>query len=196
MPSRTALSHPSLRWAACVAMIACAAPAWAAPASWTVDKAASRITFKSAFSGETFDGLFKRWDAQIAFDPKQLAASKAVVVIETGSASTGNVERDEALPSADWFSSAKFPRATFTTRSFKDLGGGRYQAIGDLNIRGISKPLTLPFTLAISGDTAKMTSAVVVNRSLFGVGQGQFASAETVPFNVTLNISLTARKAK
>jgi polyisoprenoid-binding protein YceI len=181
---------------AAFAIAALCAPAQAAPPAWTVDKAASRLTFKSSFSGDAFEGAFRRWDAQIAFDPKQLAASKAVVTIETGSAFTGNVERDEALPTGDWFNVGKFPRATFVTRSFKDLGGGRYQAIGDLTIRGVSKPMTLPFTLAITGDTAKMTSSVSINRNLFGVGQGQFASAETVPLNVTLNISLTAKKGK
>ena len=130
--------------AASVAALCLMAPsAMAAAATWTVDKAASRLTFKSAFSGESFDAAFKRWDAQITFDPKALAASKVVVTVDTGSAATGNAERDEALPSADWLSVMRFPRATFVTRSFKDLGGGRYQAIGDLTLRGVSKPLVL-----------------------------------------------------
>jgi polyisoprenoid-binding protein YceI len=170
--------------------------AQAAPAAWTVDKAASKLTFKSAFSGEDFEGAFRRWDAQIQFDPKALAASRVVVTVEPGSAATGSSERDDALPTADWFNVVKFPKATFVTRSFKDLGGGRYQAIGDLTIRGVTKPLTLPFTLVITGDTAKMSSTVAINRNAFGVGQGQFASAETVPLNVTLNVSLTARRGK
>ena len=191
-----ALIRTVLPVTACSVALAAFAPALAAPSAWTVDKAASRLTFKSAFAGEDFEGAFRRWDAQIVFDPKQLAASKAVVTVETGSAATGNSERDEAMPSGDWFNVAKFPRATFATRSFKDLGGGRYQAIGDLTIRGVSKPVTLPFTLAITGDQAKMSGSVAVNRTLFGVGQGQFSSAETVPLNVTINISLAARRAK
>ncbi len=179
-----------------VLALAAAAPALAAPPTWTVDKAASRLTFKSSFSGENFEGVFRRWDAQIQFDPKQLAASKAVVTIETGSASTGNSERDEAIPTGDWLNAAKFPRATFVTKGFKDLGGGRYQATGDLTIRGVTKAIVLPFTLAITGNQAKMTGSLSVNRSLFGVGQGQFSSAETVPFDVGVGISLTARKGK
>jgi len=178
------------------ALCVTAAPVVAAPAAWTVDKAASRLVFKSSFAGDSVEGVFKRWDAQITFDPKALAASKAVVTVETGSAATGNSEQNEALPTADWFSAARFPKATFVTRSFKDLGGGRYQAIGDLTIRGVSKPLVLPFTLAISGDQAKMTGAATINRSAFGVGQGQFASGETVPLDVTLNVSITAKRSK
>jgi polyisoprenoid-binding protein YceI len=168
----------------------------AAPAAWTLDKAASRLTFKSSFAGAAVQGGFKRWDAQIQFDPKELAASKAVVTIDVGSAATGNADKDQALPTADWFNAARFPKASFVARSFKDLGGGRYQALGDLTIRGVTKPLAFPFTLAITGDEAKMNGQAIVNRSLFGVGQGQFASAETVPFNVTVGIVLVARRRK
>ncbi len=176
--------------------LAAAPLALAAAPNWVVDKAASRITFRSTFAGDTFDGTFKRWDAQIQFDPKALAASRAVVTVETGSASTGNLERDEAIPSGDWFNVAKFPKATFVTTGFKDLGGGRYQAAGNLTVKGVTKPLVLPFTLTITGDEAKMSSAISVNRSAFGVGQGQFASADTVPLDVALNISLTAKRGK
>ncbi|MEI9965760.1 MAG: hypothetical protein WDM92_14995 [Caulobacteraceae bacterium] len=40
-----------------------------------------------------------------------------------------------------------------------------------------------------------MTSQVAVNRSAFGVGQGEFKAAETVPYAVQVNIALTARRA-
>ena len=175
---------------------AASAPAFAAPSAWTVDKAASRLGFKSSFGGEAVSGAFRRWDAQIQFDPKALATSKAVVTIDLGSAATGVQERDEALPTGDWFNTARFPRASFVTRSFKDLGGGRYQAVGDLTLRGVSKPVVLPFALTITGDQAKLSGQTVVNRRQFGVGQGQFASAETVPLNVTVDIALVAKRAK
>ena len=48
---------------------------------WTVDKAASRVGFEAAMNGEGFTGSFKRYDAQISFDPKDLKGSKAVVSI-------------------------------------------------------------------------------------------------------------------
>jgi len=172
-----------------------ATPALCAPAAWTVDKAASRLGFKSSFGGEKFDGTFRRWDAQIAFDPKALAASKVVVSIDMTSAATGDESRDEALPTDDWLAAKKFPRATFTTTSIKDLGGGRYQAAGALAIRGVSKPIVLPFTLQITGQQAKMAGSVTINRGVFGVGQGQFKSAETVPMEVVVNVSLQARRA-
>ena len=38
-------------------------------AKWNVDKAASKLGFKSSFSGTAFEGAFKTWTADIAFDP-------------------------------------------------------------------------------------------------------------------------------
>ena len=162
---------------------------------WTVDKAASRVGFEAAMNGEGFTGTFKRYDAQISFDPKDLKGSKAVVSIDMTSAFTNEQTRDESLPTADWFNAEKFPRATFVTKGFTALGGGKYKAAGDLTLKGVSKPIVLPFTLVISGDTAKMTSAIIVNRLVFGVGQGQWKTEEAIPARVTVRIALTAKKA-
>ena len=167
----------------------------AGPPNWTVEKGASRLAFRSAASGMPFEGVFNRWDAQIAFDPKQLAGSKVNVVIDMSSAATHEQTRDEALPSDDWFATKKFPRASFSAASFKSLGGNRYQAAGTLTIRGVSRPVVLPFTLAIAGPTAKMHGELKINRNDFGVGQGEFKSAETVPLDVTIVVDLTAKKA-
>jgi len=168
----------------------------AGPATWTVDPAASQLGFTGKVSGEAFKGQFRRWSAQIAFDPKALAASKVSVAIDVGSASSGDADRDQAMPTDDWFAAGKYPKATFVTQGFKDLGGGHYQAIGALSLRGVTQPVVLPFTLAISGDTAHMNGAVALNRTAFGVGQGQWKSGDTVDTQVTVTVNLTAHRAK
>ena len=179
-----------------VVAVAVASQAWAAPApAWTVDKGASKVAFSSSFDGGPFTGSFRRWDAAIRFDPANLAGSSAVVTFDMTSAVTGDASRDGALPQDDWFAAGKFPRATFTAKSFKALGGARYQAVGDLTIRGVTRPLVLPFTLVITGGVAKMTASVALNRLAFGVGQGEWKATEVVPGAVTVNISLTARRA-
>jgi polyisoprenoid-binding protein YceI len=55
--------------------------------------------------------------------------------------------------------------------------------------------LTLPFTLAITGASAKMSAAVQLNRLAFGVGQGEWKATDTVPAGVTVNVQLTAHRA-
>ena len=173
-----------------------ATQAWAAPApAWNVDKGASKVAFASSFDGGAFTGAFRRWDAAIRFDPANLAGSSVKATFDMTSALTGDDGRDQALPQADWFAAAKFPKATFAATSFKALGGNRYQAVGTLTIRGVAKPLTLPFTLVITGGVAKMTASVGLNRLAFGVGQGEWKTTEVVPGTVTVNISLTAKRA-
>ena len=174
--------------------LATAAPALAAPSTWTVDPA-SKLTFQGAMNGQAFNGTFRRWSAQIVFDPKALGASKAVVNVNVASAATGDADRDQALPTDDWLAASKFAQATFVTRDFRDLGGGKYAADGDLTIRGVKQAVMLPFTLAISGDTARMNGAIVLNRTAFGVGQGQWKTGEVVDTKVTVNVALTAHRA-
>lgn len=177
-------------------LIAAPAAALAAPApAWTVDKAASRVGFTSSFSGESFSGGFRRWDADIRFDPKNLPGSSVTATIDTASAGTGDADRDKSLPDDRFFAAAKFPKATFTARQFQDLGGGRYNAVGTLTLRGVSKPLTLPFTLAITGPAAKMNASVAINRLAFGVGQGEWKAVEAIPAAVTVNIAISAHRA-
>jgi polyisoprenoid-binding protein YceI len=197
----SAIASVALAGSAIAATAAKPAPAKAAApaakggaAKWTVNPG-STLGFASSFSGTAFQGSFKRWTADIAFDPKNLAASKATVSIDMTSAATGDASRDESLPTDDWLASAKFKTATFVTTSIKDMGGGKYQAPANLTIRGVTKPVVLNFTVAITGDQAKMTGSTVINRSQFGVGQGQWAGADTVPYNVTVNVAITAKKA-
>ena len=178
-----------------IAVIVLLAPAaaYAAPAAWTVDPG-SKLEFQGRMNGETFTGTFRRWGADIRFDPKALAVSKAVVTIDVTSAATGDADRDQALPGADWLAAQRFPKATFTTGQIKDLGGGRYQASGDLAIKGVHRPVVLPFTLAVSGDTARMNGQLVLNRTAFGIGQGQWSTPDVVDTKVTVIVALTAHR--
>jgi polyisoprenoid-binding protein YceI len=169
--------------------------ALAAPPLWVVDKPASHLAFSSAVSGAAFTGVFKSWDAVIHFDPKDLAHSDVTATINIGSASTGNGDRDAELPDQDWFWTSHFPTATFVAHGFQPAGPGRYVASGMLTIRGVAKPLALPFTLAITGASAKMSAAVQLNRLAFGIGQGEWKATDQVPAGVNLNIQLMAHRA-
>jgi polyisoprenoid-binding protein YceI len=174
-----------------------ATPAAAAPAqAWSVDRAASKIAFSSSFDGQAFAGSFRRWDAVIRFDAKNLAGSSAVITIDTASAATGDADRDAALPDVPWFSAKAFPKAVFRTTGFKALGPNRYEATGALTLRGATKPLTLPFTLVITGDAAKMNAQLSISRLAFGVGQNEWKATNVIPDPVTVMIAVTARKSK
>jgi len=184
-----------MRYASLATAAMISAPAFAAPApSWTIDKTRSQVGFDASMSGQAINGSFRRFDARIAFDPANLAGSSVTAVIDTASAATGDASRDQSLPTPDWFNVKAYPRATFSSRSFKSLGGNRYQAAGTLTIRGIARPVVLPFQLVINGNAAQMRGTVTIDRRWFGVGQGQFAKPDTVAAAVKVNIAITALK--
>jgi polyisoprenoid-binding protein YceI len=178
-----------------VAALLAPAAAAAAPApAWAVDHAGSALRFSSSFNGSAFSGGFSRWDADIRFDPANLAESSVTATIDVASAATGDADRDSSLPTPAFFSAARFPRATFVAHGFTALAPGHYLAAGTLTLKGVSRPLSLPFTLALSGPVAHMDATFPLNRLAFGVGQDQWAKTDALPAMVTVKISLLARR--
>jgi polyisoprenoid-binding protein YceI len=181
---------------AIAALVAAGAAAAQDAPRWVVDPAHSSLAVESSAEGAAFEGHFDHWSADIRFDPKNLAASKVTVTIETASIVTGDSGRDQTAQSSDWFDAAMFPKATFVTHEIKDLGGGKYEADGDLTLRDKTRPFALPFTLAIKGDEADMHSEVDLDRSMWSFGTGEYSAADIVPLNVGLRIDLVAHLAK
>lgn len=167
-------------------------PAYAG--NWQVDPAQSAIRFETTESGTAFTGQFKGFTADITFDPADLANAKADVTIDTKDATTGSDERDEALNEAAWFAVKQFPAARFTATAFRHIEGNRYEADGTLTIRDVTKPVTLPFTLDIEGDTARMTGELTLTRTDFGVGQGKWATSDDVGKAVKVTVTVTAKR--
>lgn len=163
------------------------------PSKWRVAPQ-STIGFQSAWSQGAITGSFRRFTADITFDPDQLDRSAATVTVNMSSVSAGAAEQQNALVGDDWFSVGTYPRAVFTAKRFRHLGGDRYRADGSLKLRGTSRPLTISFTLRISGDVARVSGTATIDRVAFGVGQGEWSSTADIPANVTVNIALRATR--
>jgi polyisoprenoid-binding protein YceI len=176
-----------------VAAPAPAKPAAAGPAKWVVQPG-SKLGFASAWSGQPVTGRFDRWNADILFSPDALDRSKVTVSVDVGSVNTGDAQRDGVLPSGDWFDAAGHPKAVFTASKFEKVGADRYLAHGTLQLKGVSKPVDLPFRLTITGDEAQVSGTVNLDRTVFGIGQGEFASTEQIPGKVAVQIALKARR--
>jgi cytochrome b561/polyisoprenoid-binding protein YceI len=163
------------------------------PVAWAVQKG-STLGFSATWSENAIEGRFKTWTADILFSPDALDRSKLTVAIDTSSVDTGDAQRDQSLPSGDFFDSAEHPKATFTATKFRKTGEGKFVADGTLDLRGVKKPLSLPFTLKIDGDTATARGVTTLDRTTFGVGQGEWASTDEIAAKVKVSFSLTAKK--
>ncbi|HJW42147.1 MAG TPA: YceI family protein [Rhizomicrobium sp.] len=176
------------------ALLLAATPATAA--EWTVDHARSKLNFVVQWSGQPLVATFKSWTAKITFDPANPTAARAFVSIALDSEDSGSPDNDDGLKGAEGFSVTQFPSATFETTGFKATGGNGYVATGRLNLHGLTRPLTLPFTLTIVGNTAHLVGKAVVSRIDFGLGaSGEWAGETPVAHAVTINVDLTATKA-
>jgi len=190
----------SRRWQASLAAALLVAPLIAygsttAAATWKLDPARSRLGFSGVQTGARFEGKFSRFGAAISFDPDNLDTSHIVVTVDLASAATGDQQRDTALPGKDWFDAAQFPRAKFETTAIRKKGANGYEAVGNLTLRGVTKPLTLPFTLQIDGATAYAVGHAALVRGAFGVGQGPWATAQWVGLDVGVDIDIVATRA-
>ena len=166
----------------------------AEPRNWVVGSG-GRLGFSARWNGKPVDGRFSRWTASILFSPEALDGSKIDVSIDLGSVDTGDGQRDGTLTGSDFFDTGKFARATYRANKFKSLGGNRYRADGTLTLRGVSKSVPLTFTLDINGDKARAKGSATIDRTSFGVGQGDYASTTEIagPVAVSFDFQATAR---
>jgi cytochrome b561/polyisoprenoid-binding protein YceI len=193
LPEAPAAAAPAPAASATTAPAApAAAPAATGPIAWKVAPGSS-LNFQTSWSGDAVQGRFNSWKADILFGPDALDKSKVTVTIDMASAKTGDEQRDASLPSGDWFDAATHPKAVFTATKFEKTGEGAYVAHGTLDLRGVKKPLDLPFKLKIVGDKAQMTGETSLDRTLFGVGQGEFTATDQVPAKVAVRVQLNAQ---
>ncbi|MFM8338539.1 MAG: YceI family protein, partial [Fluviibacter sp.] len=95
-----------------------------------VDTARSSIRFVPVLMGTKTEGSFKKFTAQIRFDPEKPAQAQAKAEIDLQSFDIGFDEAiDEAL-GPNWFNAKQFPKATFTATQVKALGNDRFELSG------------------------------------------------------------------
>lgn len=164
-------------------------------ADWSVDPDRSSLAFVFTQGGTAVTGVFDAFDADITFDPTDLAAARVFVTVDIASIRTGDSGRDTQARGQQWFATGDFATAIFDASTFAEGDApGRYVATGDLTIRGVTQTIDLPFDLVIDGDTATATGELVLNRGTFGVGQGDFQSGGTVGLEVTVAVDLVATR--
>jgi len=152
--------------------------------------AQSEIVFVSKQMGVPVEGRFKKFDAQIAFDPARPATSRIAFSVDTGSASLGVAEADEELPRPLWFNVARFPQATFQSGAIKALGGGKFEVAGKLGIKGRSQDVVVPVALTQAGALTTATGTFTIKRLVFAIGENQWADTSMVADEVQVKFKL------
>ena len=153
--------------------------------------AQSEIGFTSKQMGVPVDGKFKKFDAQVAFDPKQPEAAKIAFSIDIGSATLGSTETEAELVKPDWFNTRMFPQATFQSGTVKATGPGKFDVAGKLVIKGASQEVIVPVALAQAGANTTASGAFVIKRLDYKIGDGDWKDTSLVANDVQVKFKLT-----
>ncbi len=169
--------------------------------TWTIDPAASRITFsvrkRLMFVARlTVTGSFPDVSGTITMDESDPTSAQAEVSIAVNSVRTGVKQRDKHLLADDWFAAARHPHLTFRSRRIEELdaAAGRYRVTGDLTVRGVTRPVALdaPYTPAARNGTSaprlKLSLSGSLNRHDFGLSWNKPHINVADAFDVALEV--------
>jgi len=113
-----------------------------------IDKVHSQVGFGvKHFMVSTVHGRFTDFDGVIHYDPKDVTKSSVNVTVKTASINTDNQGRDDHLRTDDFLNAPQYPEMTFQSTKVEKRGDG-YVLHGNLTLRGVTRPVEIPFTLS------------------------------------------------
>jgi len=148
----------------------------------------SKISFTIKNFGFNTPGTLTGLKGTIKFNPSDLPSSSFNVSVNVNTINTGIDARDSHLKKEEYFDAEKFPTINFvSTNITKDQNG--YVVSGNLTIKGVTKPVSFPFTIENQGNGMLFDGSFSINRKDFGVGGSSAVLSNTV--NVTLKVFAT-----
>ena len=150
--------------------------------SYQVDPGHTQVAFAYDHMGFSNNfGIISGPTGTLTLDPKNVAASKVSIEVPIANLRTGIQAVDDHLMKADFFDSAKFPKATFVSTSVKADGPTSAEITGNLTIKGVTKPVKLDADFYGAGKAPAMAggkenvgfvATTSVKRSDFNMGYG------------------------
>ncbi|WP_243064320.1 YceI family protein [Humibacter sp. RRB41] len=112
---------------------------------WDLDPAHTRIGFSAKHAMvANVRGAFNDVTGTLHADFEDTTNSTAEIVLKVASVDTRSSDRDDHLRSADFFDVEQWPDIVFHSTRIEEVGENALVVSGDLTIRDITKPLTIP----------------------------------------------------
>jgi polyisoprenoid-binding protein YceI len=148
------------------------------------------------------EGRFKDFKGTVRFDESDVTKSSVEFSAKVESIDTGVEPRNAHLRTADFFDAAKYPEMSFKSTRVERRGKDKYVLHGDFTLKGVTKPVALPFSLtgAIKdpwGNTRFGVSAQTkIDRRDYGITWGKALEngGLDVGNEVTIDLQLEAVK--
>jgi len=165
-----------------------------APALAQVDAAKSSVIAVSKQMGVPVEGKFRRFSAQVSFDPAKPADGRASIEIDIASFDLGDADFNRETAKKEWFDAAKFPKATFVTTAIKPAGAGKFEAAGKLAIKGITRDVVAPVSFKAEGGQQVFEGVLPIKRLTFNIGEGEWKDTSTVADDVQIRFRIVTAK--
>ncbi|HQR19347.1 MAG TPA: YceI family protein [Burkholderiaceae bacterium] len=143
-----------------------------------------------------FDGQFRLFNASLEWDERRPEASKASVEVDLSSFDLGDPSFNDEAKGKAFLDAARIPRATFTTTAIRRIGAGRYEATGKLGIKGVTRELTVPFSVREDGGRRIFEASFPLMRLDYRIGEGEWADTKTLANETTVQVRLVTHSAR
>ena len=160
---------------------------------WSIHPEESSLGFVATYNGAEVTGRFANWTSSITFDPQKLDAASATVEIDMASYTISDAYLQAQAEGSDGFSLASFPTSSFESTAFREDTSG-FIMDGVLTLRGISVPLSIPFSFEQDGDTARVSGSASLDRTAFGIGASGAPDESWLKKAVSVRLDLRANK--
>jgi polyisoprenoid-binding protein YceI len=159
--------------------------------SYSPTDAGSNVHFTIKNFGIRVGGDFTGLKGTIVFNPKALNTSTMNVSVDAKTVDTDNGSRDGHLRKDEYFGVDKFPLITFTSTKITESSiAGRFFVIGNLTIKGVTKPVQFGFTATPTTEGYKFNGEFEINRRDFGVG----GSSNVMADKLKVKLDISAKK--
>ena len=160
--------------------------------SYTVDPGHTQVVFAYDHMGFSNNmGVISESTGTLNLDKANPAASKVSIEVPVANLKTGIAKLDEHLAKAEFFDTAKFPKATFVSTSVKPDGTTGADITGNLTIKGITKPVTLDAEFYGAGvqpmskkENIGFVATATIKRSDFGMAMAVPMVGDTVELKI------------
>lgn len=202
-------------FAIAAAALTVASAALAAPETLKIDPVHSIAGFQIRHFFAKVAGRFKDLDGTVQFDAANPTASSVDVTIQAASITTENDRRDADLRSSNFFEVEKFPTLTFKSKKVvlpagktALAAGDKFQVVGDLTIKSVTKSVTLDATFNGSGPVgiggnamgtiAGFEATTVIDRKDYGIVWNRTLDqgGTMLGDDVTINLQVEAKTAR
>lgn len=159
-----------------------------------IDTAASKVSWVAAKVTNSHDGGFRNFNGTVSVNGDQVAGAK--INIDANSIYSDNEKLTGHLKSDDFFATGQHPQATFEVTNLVKIDtvpNATHMVTGNLTMRGKSKGISFPATVAVTPDGATAQADFIIDRQLWDI---KYAGApdDLIRNDVRIKFDIKAKK--